>query len=95
MTFEQGLSKAIANLPVFSIRRRVVQRILNLPVGDPRREKGLLIIEGNAAAALNLPDDKEIDWTEGAANGAGTINWAQILQLLMTLLPLLLTLFGL
>jgi hypothetical protein len=103
MTFEEAYRQQVAAMPDGWTKRRH-QHILNMP-DNWRRRHALLQMEDAARNDLGVSSDHdiEIDWTPGAALTAGgltaggnakTINWANILQLLAKLLPIILMFLG-
>lgn len=94
MSFEDAYRAQVQQLPPSFSRRRHLH-ILSLPAHNWRRQHALLFMEGKARDHLGVGPDVDVDWSEGSAVGAGTVNWANILKLLETLLPLILAFFGL
>src|SRR5579862_1321780 len=89
-TFQAALQSQVVQLPAWSFRRAVLTHILSLPDSNAHKSRALLVMEGNARAALGIADDAEVNWTQGAAAGATTINWTTILQIIEQILPLIL-----
>ncbi len=97
-SFEQMLRGQVQAMPMSFNKRRLLH-ILSLPDSSWRKQHVLLRAEGEVRSQLGIDDDTDVDWKEGAtatsANGAITaINWAQILQMIMQLLPLLIQILG-
>lgn len=96
MNFEQALQAQLPKLPPRV--RHFYQAVLALPDTSRLKQRILGRLESEARAAHNLPEDGTVDWTEGATNatapGATPINWANLLQLIAQLLPIILALFG-
>lgn len=92
MDFEAHLTTQVLALPKWSFRRRVLLAVLNLPHDDPRRAAALLRMEHEARVSHGVSDTAEMNWAEGAANGAADpINWAAIMQAIFSVvLPILL-----
>lgn len=92
-TFESALRQQAATMtPSFNKRR--LQHILSLPDGNWRKRHALLRAEQEVREQLGVDDETEIDWKEGSPAGATAINWTQILQIIMQLLPLLIQILG-
>lgn len=91
-TFETGLRTASEAMPPSFSRRRILH-ILSLPDDNWRKQTVLLRAEQEVRDRLGA-DDSEFSWKEGTVVGATTINWTQILQIIMKLLPLLIALLG-
>ena len=88
--YQTGLAAHAATLPRWSIQRRRINTIVNMPEDDPRKQHALVTMEEHTRRQLGIDDTAEVDWTQGAVNGGlAPIDWNKILQLIMTILPLI------
>ena len=88
-TFEQGLQSQLDaddTLRRSAFGRRAA-RVLALPPSNLRRAKVLARMESHATAHIGKP---VADW-----NKVGATDWTKIIELLVKILPLILSLFGL
>lgn len=92
MNFEAALRANLDKLGPF--QRARANHILSLPASSPRRARMLAWMEEEATAHLGAEQGTISDWTQGAVNGATTIDWPTLLKMLAQLLPIILAFFG-
>ena len=85
--FDEALYAQLQEKPRLTLRERRLMNILELPESHPRRQRALEDMEERVREHFGLGDVP--DWTQAA------VDWDKLLQLIMTLLPLILKLFGL
>jgi hypothetical protein len=90
MNFEQRLSAQLATDPAFrkSTTGKRIARILALPESNKRRGRVLARMEDHAAAQIGRAG-QAVNWGSVKA-----VDWQSVLELLIKILPLLLSLFG-
>ena len=88
-TYEAGLQAQLDNgtLDPKSATGKRVRRVLSCNNVN-RKNRALARMEAHSRVHMGISADKPVNWT------AGTIDWPSILKMLMTLLPLILALFG-
>ena len=86
--FDEHLYEQVNDMP-HSLRRTRLLRVLELPEGNPRRQRVLSHLETSAKAHLGHEHDDQVDWS------AAAIDWNGLLAFIMKIMPMILALFGL